>query len=82
MAVLGQAFAWVQAMSAISSCDQETDKASRDESISGHADCGLDSRVDEILVSLLLRRTATTGALTVRLDSPQNTRNLTAGNYA
>jgi hypothetical protein len=30
---VGQAFAWVQAMSATSSCDQETDKASRDESI-------------------------------------------------
>jgi hypothetical protein len=37
MAVLGQAFAWVQAMSEISSSDQETDKTNRDESISGHA---------------------------------------------
>jgi hypothetical protein len=60
-------------MSATSSCEQETEKASRDEAISSHAGCGLDSRVDEILVSLPCGGRAAPEALIARLDSAQNT---------
>jgi hypothetical protein len=73
MSVLGEAFARVQAMRATSSCDQKTDKASRDESISGHAGCRLDSRVHEILVSIPCGARAAPQALIARLDSAQNT---------
>jgi hypothetical protein len=60
-------------MSATDSPDQETDKASRDESISGHADCVLDNPRGRDFGFASLRRTAAAGALTVRLDSAQNT---------
>jgi hypothetical protein len=59
-------------MSATSSCDQETDKASRDEAISGHAGCRLDSRVNEILVSIPCGGRATPEALIAHVDSAQN----------
>ena len=79
MAVLCQAFGWVQAMSATSSCDQETDKASRDESISGHARCGLDGRVDDFGFASLRRGRAAPEAMIARLDSTQNLSQFNSG---
>jgi hypothetical protein len=61
-------------MSATSSCDQETDKASRDEPISGHTGCELVSAhgLDFQFRFFEARRPAPE-ALTARLDSLQNT---------
>jgi hypothetical protein len=55
MVVLGQAFAWVEAMSATSSRDQETENASRDESNFSHTGRGLDSPREEIRFAESLR---------------------------